>query len=266
MGRDGPENVRQTLGMTSSPTPEEFDAWYSDMTVSPRKDDLVQRHLGLPPYLLSSSLLGWQGILDIAAALRLHQGAVLLDLACGRGGYGLEVAAKTGARLVGVDFSAEAIRQAIALAERLGREARFTVASMTATGLDDASIDGIMCVDAVQFAADTTAACREMRRVLRPGGRAVLTNWIPLVPADPRLPARIGGLDLAVALEAGGFADVEILDRPAWTDAERALWTEAQALDPGDDPGLRSLHEESHQVLPMLDLTRRVLAVATAPR
>lgn len=37
---------------------------------------------------------------------------MLLDLACGRGGYGLTIAARTGARLIGVDFSAEAIRQA----------------------------------------------------------------------------------------------------------------------------------------------------------
>jgi hypothetical protein len=78
------------------------------MTVSPVKDEIQQRHLGLPPHLLSSSLLGWEPIAEVAAALRLSGGGTLVDLACGRGGYGLEIAGRTGARLVGVDFSAEA--------------------------------------------------------------------------------------------------------------------------------------------------------------
>ena len=49
---------------------------------------------------------------EIAAELRLKPGDVLLDLACGRPWYGLEIAGRTGARLIGVDFSAEAVRQA----------------------------------------------------------------------------------------------------------------------------------------------------------
>ena len=38
-----------------------FDDWYADMTGSPVKDEIQQRHLGLPPHLLSTSLLGWDG-------------------------------------------------------------------------------------------------------------------------------------------------------------------------------------------------------------
>src|SRR5437879_6379003 len=91
---------------------EYFDHWYADMSVSPVKDEIQQRHLGLPPHLLSSSLLGWEGIAEAVEALRLSGGDCLVDLACGRGGYGLEIAGRTGARLVGVDFSAEAVRQA----------------------------------------------------------------------------------------------------------------------------------------------------------
>src|SRR4051812_50117792 len=71
-----------------------FDGWYADMSASPAKDALVRRHLGLPPELLSTSLLGWDGIADVVAALRLAQGQTLLDLACGRGGFGPEIAAR----------------------------------------------------------------------------------------------------------------------------------------------------------------------------
>ena len=40
-------------------TAEYFDGWYADMVASPVKDEIQQRHLGLPPQLLSTSLLGW---------------------------------------------------------------------------------------------------------------------------------------------------------------------------------------------------------------
>jgi 2-polyprenyl-3-methyl-5-hydroxy-6-metoxy-1,4-benzoquinol methylase len=84
-----------------------FDNWYADMAASPVKDEIHQRHLGLPPGLLSNSSLTCEGIAEVTETLHLSPGATLLDLACGRGGYGLEIAARTDARLVGVDFSAE---------------------------------------------------------------------------------------------------------------------------------------------------------------
>src|SRR5215469_6114799 len=134
------------------PPAEYFDSWYADMTTSPVKDEIQQRHLGLPPHLLSTSVLGWEGIAEAVAALRLTAGGTLVDLACGRGGYGLEIAARTGARLIGVDFSAEAIRQAGGPARRLGITADFRVGDLTATGLEAGSATAVLCVDAIQFA------------------------------------------------------------------------------------------------------------------
>ena len=115
---------------------EYFDSWYAEMTGSPVKDEIQQRHLGLPPHLLSTSLLGWEGIAEAAAGLRLSPGNMLVDLACGRGGYGLEIAARTGARLVGIDFSAAAVRRAHEQARRQGAPADFRVGDLAATGLD----------------------------------------------------------------------------------------------------------------------------------
>ena len=82
--------LRPTGQMESEPgsLAEYFDGWYADMTGSPVKDKIQQRHLGLPPHLLSTSLLGWDGIAEAIAELRLFPGAMLVDLACGRGGYG----------------------------------------------------------------------------------------------------------------------------------------------------------------------------------
>ena len=244
---------------------EYFDHWYADMTVSPAKDEIQQRHLGLPPRLLSSSLLGWEGIAEVAAALRLPGGGALVDLACGRGGYGLEIAGRAGARLTGVDFSAEAVRQATEHARRLGAAAEFRVGDLAATGLEADRADGVLCVDAIQFAPRPGDAYREIRRILAPGGRVVLTCWEPHEPGDERLPARLRHVDLGAGLTAAGFAEVEVRDRPLWRARERAMWAEAAALDPGEDPALKSFHEEGLRAPVVMDLTRRVMATATAP-
>jgi SAM-dependent methyltransferase len=185
-----------------------FDGWYAGMARSRAKDGIQQRHLGLPPGLLSTSLLSWEGIAEVTAALRLSAGDTLLDLACGRGGYGLEIAARTGARLVGVDFSAEAVRQAREQARRLGRAADFRVGDLAATGLDADAADAVLCLDAIQFAAQPDAAYRELLRVLAPARRAVLTCWEPLDTGDARLVSRLRRVSLATGLAAAGSEDL----------------------------------------------------------
>jgi SAM-dependent methyltransferase len=248
----------------ADPLAEYFDGWYADMTTSPVKDEIQQRHLGLPPHLLSTSLLGWAGIAEAVAALRLSAAGTLVDLACGRGGYGLEVAARTGARLIGVDFSAEAVRQAREQARRLDATADFRVGDLAATGLEDGSATAVLCVDAIQFAPQPDAAYREIRRILAPGGRVVLTCWEPLHPGDERLSPRLRHVDLRAGLAGAGFAGIEVRERADWRDQERAMWAEAAALDPGDDPALRAFHEEGVAAPLKMDLTRRVMASATA--
>jgi SAM-dependent methyltransferase len=242
-----------------------FDGWYADMVGSSVKDAIEQRHLGLPPHLLSTSLLTWDGIGEVVDALRLAPGDTLLDLACGRGGYGLEVAERTGARLRGVDFSAEAVRQAREHAQLLGRVADFQVGDLAATGLDASSASAVLCVDAIQFAADPSAAYAELRRVVRAGGRVVLTCWEPVDREDERIPARLRRVEVGAGLTAAGFEDVEVDERPGWRALERAMWEEAAALDPGDDAALRSFHDEGVFSLGIFDLVRRVMATATAP-
>jgi SAM-dependent methyltransferase len=242
-----------------------FDGWYADMSGTPTRDQIVQRHLGLPPHLLSNSLLSWEGIAETATALHLAPGDTLVDLACGRGGYGLEIAARTGTRLVGVDFSAEAVRQAREHARQLGATADFRVGDLAATGLDTGSADAVLCVDAIQFAPRQHAAYREIRRVLASGGRVVLTCWEPVRRDDERLPARLRQVDLGAGLIAAGFGAIEVRDPPGWRARERVMWEEAVTFDPGDDPALRSFHDEGVRSLETIGLTRRVMATATAP-
>jgi SAM-dependent methyltransferase len=205
------------------------------------------------------------GLAEVIEQLQLVPGDTLVDLACGRGGYGLEVSVRTGARLVGVDFSSEAVRQARGLAARLARDAEFVVGDLAATGLEEGLAEGVMSIDAIQFAHEPAAAYREVRRILVPGGRVVLTCWEAVDRGDERVPGRLRAVDLRAGLLGAGFSDVQVLDRPQWRAAERGLWEEAASLDPGEDAALQSLHEEAVRTLGFFDQVRRVIARAIAP-
>lgn len=247
--------------------PGEFDQWYSNMDRSVSRDQIVRAALGLPPELDSSSLLPWDGLGEVIEALALAPGMIVADLACGRGGYGLETARRSGARLVGMDFSEVALELARQHAGRfgLGERATFQRGELAATGLAGQTADAVMCIDAVQFAEPSLDALRECLRVLAGGGRLAVTCWEALDPADERVPARLRQVDLARDLAAAGFARIEVREKPAWADAEQALWEAAAKVDPAGDRALESLRREATSVLGWLGSTRRVLATAVAP-
>jgi SAM-dependent methyltransferase len=243
-----------------------FDRWYADIAASPTRDAIWARTLGLPPELRSTSMLPWAGIAEVAGALRLPPGGRLVDLGCGRGGYGIEVARRTGARLTGVDFSEVALAQARLSSACVLPEGRagFRAGTLDATGVPDGAADGLMCVDAVQFSDPPLAALTEIRRVLAPGGRVAVTCWELSGPPDDRVPARLHAVHLRRDLTEAGFTDVQVQDRPDWREAERALWREVLAAPAGADEALRSAQAEGRRSLETFDAIRRVFATATA--
>lgn len=93
--------------------------------------------------------------------------------------------------------------------------------------------------------------------------RADLLGTPGLGRRTPARTAAAGGPGAGLA--ATGFGDVEVGDRPGWRACERVMREEAAALDPGDDPALRSFHDEGVRSLETFDLVRRVIATASAP-
>jgi SAM-dependent methyltransferase len=195
-----------------------------------------RRHLGLPPRLLSTSLLGWAAIAEVAEALRLFPGDTVLDVACGRGGYGLEIAARTGARLVLVDFSAEAVRQAREHAWRLGRTAGLPPreSRRDRPGRRLGRRRAMRGRDPVLPAA----RCRLLRATAGPWARRTCGADLlgALGQGDVRLPGRLWRVGLAARLTAVGVSDMEVRGRLGWRACERAMWQEAAALGPRRRP------------------------------
>ncbi|MGH3288446.1 MAG: hypothetical protein ACRDPD_27820, partial [Streptosporangiaceae bacterium] len=70
---------------------EYFDGWYADQAAMPAVAEIMNRHMGFPPGTRAGTVPA-EAIPELAEELRLRPGSALLDLACGRGAYGLLVA------------------------------------------------------------------------------------------------------------------------------------------------------------------------------
>jgi ubiquinone/menaquinone biosynthesis C-methylase UbiE len=127
----------------------------------------------------------WQASLaEVHAALldsaALAPGERVLDLACGTGLVTLPAARAVGptGQVMGVDIAdrmVEALRQRAAESQLPQLTARRMDAEQLA--LPNGSVDVVLCALGLMYLPDPEQALREVNRVLRPGGRAVLAVW-----------------------------------------------------------------------------------------
>jgi SAM-dependent methyltransferase len=137
----------------------------------------------------------------VIARLDPQPGQKLLDLACGTGAAA-ELAAGTGAEVVGVDIAPALIEQARDRAAQRGLDIDYRVGDVEALDLDDASFDLVTSTCGVMFAPDHQAVATELARVTKPGGRIALACWTPesglaqlfavMRPFQPTPPAGVG--------------------------------------------------------------------------
>ena len=131
-------------------------------------------------------------------------GQHILDLACGTGVVTRLVAKQvpdTG-RLVGADHSEEMLGVARVLAEEKGIDAEWVKADAAELPFYDECFDLAFCQQALQFFPDRLAALRELRRVMKPGGRVVFCIQQEL-DINPMLRAQAAALDAHVGKKAG---------------------------------------------------------------
>lgn len=101
---------------------------------------------------------------------------VVLELGCAAGEHTFQLAPMV-RRVIGLDFSPDAIRLARAEAERRASPAEFVQGDAANLGeFGDASIDKVLALDLVEHVTDDVLArmFSESWRVLKPGGRLVI--------------------------------------------------------------------------------------------
>jgi SAM-dependent methyltransferase len=104
-------------------------------------------------------------------AARVAPGMRVLDAGCGIG-YGAAILNEAGARVVGVDASAEAIARA-----RAGYPGPdYLVGDVLSLPFADASFDVITCLEVIEHVDDPQRLVRELARMLRRGGALFLST------------------------------------------------------------------------------------------
>jgi len=141
-------------------------------------------HLG---YWLNASTFAEAGErLNTAMIDRLRAGATdtVVDVGCGVGGPACDIAAATGATVVGISNSAKGIENATAYAAERGlaNRVRFELGDALELPLKDASVDAVFSCEAVHNVVDKAPLARELARVLKPGGRMVVGDLFLLRP------------------------------------------------------------------------------------
>lgn len=138
----------------------------------------------------------------------------VLDIGCGTGRYTLPFLAQ-GSRTVGLDLSGGMLREAARKAHDAGHPGAWVQAEMARLPFTDGSFDVVTCVLAAMHLsrAERQQVFTEVARVLRPGGRFVLTSKNEVFERLSR---------------ADRFATVDVTDVPA----QRLVFTH---LDGGSD-------------------------------
>ena len=215
------------------------------MTQSRFNDDITAK--AYQDLLLPLIFNPWGRLLIGKAGLK--PGDHVLDVATGPGTLARLVSEilDSKSRVVGVDSSPQMLAQAKAKPRIVnGADLAYLEASAEVLPFPGAQFDAIVCQQGLQFFSDQLGALKEMRRVLKPGGRMALALWrderamtffvaihdaleATLVDAPQR--AALGWLDksrLEDLLAGAGFSDPVVTEETLTVTLERGL---PQALE-----------------------------------
>jgi SAM-dependent methyltransferase len=133
--------------------------------------------LGQNNWQTRAELDGFAGQLELSADVQL------LDVACGAGGPGVQLARVSGGSLTGVDREQEGLANGRRLAKEagLGARARFVQADASEPlPFPDGSFDAILCLDALNHLPGRAGVFADWARLLTPGGRLLVTDPVTI--------------------------------------------------------------------------------------
>ena len=125
-------------------------------------------------------------LFELVADMKLAPSAVVLDVGSGEGAHAIGLAQRFGFRMTGIDPVARHVEVARAAAAKDVAAPVFVLGSVEKLPIDDATVDLVWCRDVLVHVEDLAQAYREIRRVLKPGGRGLIYQMF----AGPALEAR----------------------------------------------------------------------------
>jgi SAM-dependent methyltransferase len=146
-----------------------------------------------------------------------------------------------------------------------GARAADIVADLHALPVDDASFDAVVCTEVLEHVAEPARVLDELHRVLRPGGRLLVTvPFVGELHEEPHDHYRYTSHGLRGLLARAGFADVEVEPLTGWySTIAHVLRHAGLSTSPTDRPaalgarvvafGLFCLSEVLRRAAPALD-------------
>lgn len=144
---------------------------------------------------------------------------VVADFGCGAGYFSIEFAKAVGdeGNVIAIDVLPSALE---AVQSRIKSEGirniavkRANLERVNGSGLAPASVDWVIAKDVLFQNAKKEILIAEVRRVLRPGGHAVVMEWSPVAGGivGPDAELRVSPEEVKRLLEAVGFSDIRDL-------------------------------------------------------
>ncbi|MBA4179251.1 MAG: hypothetical protein C0506_01545 [Anaerolinea sp.] len=132
-------------------------------------------------------------LFDLVAELALQPGAVALDVGCGEGRHAIELAKRFELSVLGIDpvprhigIATQDLERESAASPGLGSAIGFELGSAEKLPVKEASVDLVWCRDVLVHIEDLDTAYAEFRRVLKPGGRALVYQMFATDRLEPR--------------------------------------------------------------------------------
>lgn len=133
-------------------------------------------------YLVPAIFEPWSR--ELINRAQVWNGDRVLDVACGTGIVACRIAAR-GAAVTGIDPAGDRVARARLRAADEGVAVKWMEGAAEALPFRQPAFDLVTCQQGLQFASDRALAAREMRRVIAPGGRAVIATWCSLDQQGP---------------------------------------------------------------------------------
>lgn len=102
---------------------------------------------------------------------------VIADVGTGPGFLAIELAKMSNAKVIATDISPNMIKTAEENAKKSGANIEFKISDANKLPFDDDSIDLLTASFLIHFLKDMTPLLNELKRVMKPGGRVMLTTF-----------------------------------------------------------------------------------------
>ncbi len=177
----------------------------------------------------------------LAEALALSPGDRVCDVGCGYGATARHLAAQYQVQVTGVTLSRA--QHAYAVAQGGSENVQIRVENWETNSFPDASFDALISLECLAHIRDRRCYFDQIARVLRPGGKAAITDWLAHAQASPWQcrhllrpicrEGRLAGLathdDTREAIAAAGLVllraeDISRRVRRTWRVCARRLW------------------------------------------